>query len=95
MSKIFSGDLPELTYNIIKYFQNFSTLYSCNLINRFWCRLTIPLLWENPFSITTGNYKFIETYLHNLNNDLKLKLKEYRINDNLLPSKTLSIILIL
>ncbi|POG58608.1 hypothetical protein GLOIN_2v1729262, partial [Rhizophagus irregularis DAOM 181602=DAOM 197198] len=51
-SKIFSGDLPELIFDIIKYFQDdYSTLYSCVLVNRLWCRLTIPLLWENPFSI--------------------------------------------
>ncbi|RGB27751.1 hypothetical protein C1646_819566 [Rhizophagus diaphanus] len=63
-SKIFSGDLPELVYEIIKNFQNdYSTLHSCVLVNRLWCRLAIPLLWENPFSITTGNYNFIEKWL--------------------------------
>ncbi|CAB4433258.1 unnamed protein product [Rhizophagus irregularis] len=32
-SKIFSGELPELTYEFIKYFQNdYSTLYSCILV---------------------------------------------------------------
>ncbi|GBB89077.1 hypothetical protein RclHR1_15740003 [Rhizophagus clarus] len=89
-SKTFLGDLPELTYEIIKYFKNdFSTLHSCILVNRLWCRLAIPLLWENPFSISTENYNFIEIYLHNLNDDLKSKLNEYRANDNLLPSNTL------
>ncbi|RGB27001.1 hypothetical protein C1646_769697 [Rhizophagus diaphanus] len=88
-SKIFSGDLPELTYGIIKYFQNdFSTLHSCILVNRLWCRLAIPLLWENPFSIPTKNYKFIEIYLHNLNDDLKKKLSMYNIGDNLFHSNT-------
>ncbi|EXX60375.1 uncharacterized protein OCT59_006080 [Rhizophagus irregularis] len=84
-SKIFSGDLPELTYKIIKYFQNdYSTLHSCILINRLWCRLTIPLLWENPFSIPTNNFNFIETYF-------KTKLNESKINNDslLLPSNTL------
>ncbi|PKY26740.1 kinase-like protein [Rhizophagus irregularis] len=52
------GDLPELTNEIIKYFKNdFSTLYSCILVNKFWCRLVIPLLWEDPFSIPTQNYR--------------------------------------
>ncbi|RGB27781.1 hypothetical protein C1646_673733 [Rhizophagus diaphanus] len=65
------------------------------LVNRLWCRLAIPLLWENPFSIinrrvnNTGNHKFIEICLYNLNSDLKSKLNEYKINDNLLPSNTL------
>ncbi|CAB4422655.1 unnamed protein product [Rhizophagus irregularis] len=91
-SKIFSGDLPELTYEVIKYFQNdISTLHSCILVNRLWCRLAIPLLWENSFSFRNGNYKFIEIYLDNLNlnDDLKSKLDEYKIDDNLLPSNTL------
>ncbi|CAB5197682.1 unnamed protein product [Rhizophagus irregularis] len=88
-SKIFSGELPELTNEIIKYFQNdFSTLHSCILVNRLWCRLAIPLLWKNPFSISTGNYNFIGIYLHNLNGELKIKLNKYDI-DNLLPTNIL------
>ncbi|GBC22019.1 uncharacterized protein OCT59_023930 [Rhizophagus irregularis] len=89
-SKIFSGDLPELTYGVIKYFQNdHSTLYSCTLINRLWCRLAIPLLWENPFSSRTGNYNFIEIYLHNITDDIKTELNECKIINNSLPSNTL------
>jgi hypothetical protein len=89
-SKIFSGNLPELTYDILKYFQkDFTTLYSCILVNRLWCRLAIPLLWENPFSISTENYNFIDIYLNNLNNEVKTKLNEYKININLLPLNTL------
>ncbi|EXX55930.1 uncharacterized protein OCT59_002267 [Rhizophagus irregularis] len=89
-SKIFSGDLPELIYEIIKNFQNdYSTLHSCILVNRLWCRLAIPLLWENPFSITTGNYNFIEVYLYNLNDYLKTKINDYQIINYLLPSNTL------
>ncbi|PKC75130.1 hypothetical protein RhiirA1_529011 [Rhizophagus irregularis] len=73
-SKILSGDLPELTNDIIKYLlDDFSTLHSCILVNRLWCRLTIPLLWENPFSIPTKNYKFIEIYLLSLNDDFETK----------------------
>ncbi|UZO06269.1 uncharacterized protein OCT59_026598 [Rhizophagus irregularis] len=82
-SKILSGDLPELTYEIIKYFRDdYSTLHSCILVNRSWCRLAIPLLWENPFSICAENYNFVEIYIHNLNDDLKIKLNECKIIDN-------------
>ncbi|CAB4426513.1 unnamed protein product [Rhizophagus irregularis] len=89
-SKIFSGDLPELTYGVIKYFQNdFSTLHSCILVNRLWCRLAIPLLWENPFSIPTTKYKFIDIYFHNLNDEFKTKLNEYKVINNSLNSNTL------
>ncbi|RGB35612.1 hypothetical protein C1646_742145 [Rhizophagus diaphanus] len=94
-SKIFSGDLPELTYDIIKYFQkDISTLYSCILVNRLWCRLAIPLLWENPFLIPIPNknhkiINIIEIYLNNLNEDFKMKLYEYKIINNSLPSKNM------
>ncbi|CAB5094211.1 unnamed protein product [Rhizophagus irregularis] len=79
-SKLFSGNselgnLPELICEIIKYFRNdFSTLYSCILVNRLWCRLAIPLLWEDPFSIYAQNFQFIEIYLGNLNEDAKQHL---------------------
>ncbi|GET59800.1 hypothetical protein GLOIN_2v1768097 [Rhizophagus irregularis DAOM 181602=DAOM 197198] len=58
-------------------------------INRLWCRLAIPLLWEDPFSNPTKNYNFIEIYLNNLNGDLITELNEYRIEDNLFPLYTL------
>ncbi|CAB5179727.1 unnamed protein product [Rhizophagus irregularis] len=89
-SKIFSGDLPELTEEIIQYFRkDFSTLYSCILVNRLWCRLAIPLLWEDPFSAPTQNHHCIKTYFCFLSEDSKAKLNEYEINDNLLLSNTL------
>jgi hypothetical protein len=84
-SKIFSGDLPELTEEVIQYFlYDYKTLYSCTLVNRLWCRLAIPLLWEDPFSFpnSTKNYHFIEVYLYNLNEDDKIRLNEYRINNS-------------
>ncbi|GBC47931.1 uncharacterized protein OCT59_000434 [Rhizophagus irregularis] len=92
-SKIFSGDLPELINEVIKYFRHdYKTLHSCILVNRLWCRLAIPLLWEDPFSIKLPkNYRFIEIYLNNnLNEEDKTKLNEYGINYNklLLPSNT-------
>ncbi|CAB5193265.1 unnamed protein product [Rhizophagus irregularis] len=89
-SKIFSGDLPELTNEIIKCLRkDFSTLYSCILVNRLWCRLAIPLLWEDPFCIPTKNYHCIEIYLSYLNENDKEKFDEYGIINNLLPSNTL------
>ncbi|EXX63746.1 hypothetical protein RirG_149490 [Rhizophagus irregularis DAOM 197198w] len=95
-SKVFSGDLPELLNGIIQFFKNdYKTLRSCILVNRLLCRLTIPLLWENPFSVIDNfdlgrkKYQFIEIYLHELNDDDKIKLKEYGINCDLFPSNTL------
>ena len=89
-SKIFSGDLPELINEIIQYFRHdFPTLHSCILVNKLWCRLAIPILWEDPLAIDTKNYNFFEIYLHNLNEDDKAKLNEYGINIHLFPSNTL------
>ncbi|GBC04868.1 hypothetical protein RclHR1_05910001 [Rhizophagus clarus] len=89
-SKIFSGDLPEITSEIILHCRNdFSTLYSCILVNRLLCRAAIPLLWENPFLIPTQNCHFIELYLHYLNESDKTKLEEIGFNKNLIPSTTL------
>ncbi|PKC60799.1 hypothetical protein RhiirA1_467525 [Rhizophagus irregularis] len=88
-SKIFSGDLPELTNKIIKCLRkDFSTLYSCILVNRLWCRLAIPLLWEDPFNIPTQNYYYIEIFLSYLNENDKKKFNEYGIINDLLPSNT-------
>ncbi|RGB39186.1 hypothetical protein C1646_754854 [Rhizophagus diaphanus] len=89
-SKLFSGDLPELINKIVQYFHyDYKTLHSCILVNRLWCRLTIPLLWEDPFSIKLPkNYYFINIYLYNLSDDDKIKLNEYGINDDLFSSNT-------
>uniref|UniRef100_U9TAI7 F-box domain-containing protein n=1 Tax=Rhizophagus irregularis (strain DAOM 181602 / DAOM 197198 / MUCL 43194) TaxID=747089 RepID=U9TAI7_RHIID len=87
-SKIFSGDLPELTNEIIQHFRkDFSTLYSCILVNRLWCRLAVPLLWEDPFSKhDPKNCHFIEIYLSKSNEDDKAKFNEYGIKYDLLRS---------
>jgi hypothetical protein len=90
-TKIFSGDLPEIISEIIQYFRNdFSTLHSCILVNRLWCRLAIPLLWEDPFSLKyPKNYRYIEVYLQNLNDGDKSQLNKYGISNDLLSSNTL------
>src|SRR3954452_14595724 len=65
-SKLFSGNLPELTNHILQYLRNDSTsLYSCTLVIRFFCRIAIPILWEDPFSIECqerGLYNFLDVY---------------------------------
>src|SRR3954463_10503371 len=89
-SKIFSGDLPEISTFIIQNLRNnFHTLYSLALVNRFWFRLAIPLLWEDPFSIKfrkNSSFHFLDTYFLFLNENDKIKLKElkfYEFKSNL------------
>ena len=64
-SNINLGYLPEVVDKIVLNLRNdFTTLQSCVLVNRLWCRLAIPLLWEDPFSAeTTGNDYIINIYL--------------------------------
>src|SRR3954470_5135672 len=89
-SKIFSGDLPEILPFIVQNLRNnFNTLYSLALVNRFWCRLAIPLLWEDPFSIKYQEhptFHFLDIYFLFLNDSDKSKLKNiilYEIDSNL------------
>ena len=82
-SKLFSGNLPEISSDIVKYLRNdFNTLYSLSLVNRFWCRLAIPLLWEDPFSITCYrenlSLHFLDTYSLFLNDNDK-KIISYKV----------------
>ncbi|PKY23810.1 hypothetical protein RhiirB3_438135 [Rhizophagus irregularis] len=90
-SKILLGYMPELLNDIIQYLQDdYRTLHSCILINKLWCRLAIPFLWKNPFSIKyPKNYCYIDVYLHNLNEDDKTKLNEYGIKISVFSSNTL------
>ncbi|CAG8692983.1 2613_t:CDS:1 [Funneliformis mosseae] len=79
-SKLFSGEIPELTNNILRNLRHDnSSLYSCALVNRFWSRLTIPILWENPFSAKNTkktNLHNLDIYLSCLNDDDKESLRK-------------------
>ncbi|RIA81704.1 hypothetical protein C1645_545274 [Glomus cerebriforme] len=51
-------DLKLLNYdclrNVIEHLEyNKNTLFKCLLVNRSWCKITIPYLWKNPFSIVS------------------------------------------
>ncbi|PKC58486.1 hypothetical protein RhiirA1_541044 [Rhizophagus irregularis] len=89
-SKVFLGNFPELTYDIIQYFQDdIPTLRSCILVNKFLCQITIPLLWKDPFSMKNPknykNFHFIEIYLQKINESDKTLLNKCGIK---LPTKT-------
>ncbi|CAG8450116.1 3386_t:CDS:2 [Diversispora eburnea] len=80
--------LPIDTLAIILDFLSTSktTLYSCLLVNRLWCRLVIPHLWSDPFSLSICDYAsssieknsmlIIETYINCLNKDEKQRFVE-------------------
>src|ERR1043165_5878678 len=85
-SKLFSGNLPEISLYIIQNLRNnTNTLYSLALANRFWCRLAIPLLWEDPFSIKYRknlSSHFLDIYFLFLSDSDKSKLKEIKFLDD-------------
>ncbi|CAG8663188.1 uncharacterized protein OCT59_017679 [Rhizophagus irregularis] len=76
--------LPYLTddciHYILQFLQNdFSTLRKCLLVNRFWCKSTIPLLYANPFAKTKSphkNYKLIITLVSCFDKAEILQFKE-------------------
>ncbi|RIA83088.1 hypothetical protein C1645_787112 [Glomus cerebriforme] len=52
---------------ILGYFKNdCSTLYSLLFVNRLWCKIVVPLLWRQPFDMTSlENYDLIiQTYIY-------------------------------
>ncbi|RIA87116.1 hypothetical protein C1645_740375 [Glomus cerebriforme] len=93
-SKLLDGDLPEITNFILNNLRNdFKSLHSCILVNRFWCRITVPLLWENPFSFNFNNQNshFLDIYLSSFQDDDKKILQQIGINRiNSLSLKSLS-----
>ncbi|RIB23746.1 hypothetical protein C2G38_799856 [Gigaspora rosea] len=78
-SKIFMGDMPELMENILNNLKNDpNSLYLCALVSRHWCKMAIPILWQNPFSYQ--KFLFISEYFSSLDEDEIYILKEYGIN---------------
>ncbi|KAF0463369.1 hypothetical protein F8M41_000188 [Gigaspora margarita] len=75
--KILMGDMPELIEHIFKNLNNeISSLYSCALVSRHWCKMSIPILWQNPFSFYQRNPLFISNYFSSLDEYEKIGLKE-------------------
>jgi hypothetical protein len=86
--------LPDdCIYYILKYLQPYhSSLFKCILVNRFWCRTTIPLLYANPFIYTNKNIIltfilcFSKAEILQLKNQIKLfGIENININDNYKP----------
>ena len=41
--------IPKECFNDIILFLDNSTLYNCILVNRYLCKLFIPIIWRDPF----------------------------------------------
>ncbi|PKY46666.1 hypothetical protein RhiirA4_543472 [Rhizophagus irregularis] len=81
--------LPYLTddcfYYILQYLKNdYSTLFNCLLVNRFWCKTTIPFLYANPFTnISKKSHLIISTIIFCFNKEEILQLKKQFNNINI------------
>src|SRR5579859_513145 len=77
----------DCIYHILKYLQkDYLTLFNCLLVNRFWCKETVPLLYTNPFSkynhliIPTLILCFSKSEILQLKNLLKQRNNVYEFN---------------
>ncbi|KAF0532289.1 hypothetical protein F8M41_011332 [Gigaspora margarita] len=80
-TKIFTGDMPELMENILNNLSNeIYSIYSCAFVNRHLCKMSIPILWQDPFSSKRRNPSFISQYFSFLGENEKLSLKNFGID---------------
>ncbi|KAF0557820.1 hypothetical protein F8M41_012274 [Gigaspora margarita] len=80
-SKILKGDMPELMEDILNNLNDeIYSLYSCALVNRYWCKMSIPILWQDPFSFKPRP-SFISNYISSLGENDKIILKRCGINE--------------
>ncbi|CAG8652285.1 13346_t:CDS:1 [Cetraspora pellucida] len=80
-SKMFMGDMPELMENILDNFKyELDSLYSCALVSRHWCKISIPILWQNPFRFVRKPL-FISRYFSSIDEYEKFVLKESGITE--------------
>ncbi|RIB16814.1 hypothetical protein C2G38_1481761 [Gigaspora rosea] len=75
--KILMGDMPELMEYILKNLKNeIYSLYSCALVSRHWCKMSIPILWQDPFPFNRRSPLIISNYFSSLGEYEKIILKE-------------------
>ncbi|CAB4405856.1 unnamed protein product [Rhizophagus irregularis] len=80
----------ECISHIFESFQDNKNLYTCLLVNRFWCRIAIPILYKTPFTRNqernkSQRSKIISTYLSCLSNEEKIHLMKNSNNKILIP----------
>ena len=75
-----SPSLPDECFSNIFSFLDNKTLYKCLFVNRYYCKLSIPILWRVPFK--SSNSLITNTLLSCLNEDEISSLIPYAINFN-------------
>src|SRR6266496_853482 len=68
------------------------SLFSCLMVDRFWCETVIPILWKNPWNYDINykskNYLFI-IFAFYLSDDIKEYLKRQEIQLPKIPHQSL------
>jgi hypothetical protein len=80
--------LPDECFNNILFFLSRNTLHKCLLVNRYFCKLSIPIIWRNPFKRPTrvNSPLLTNTLIKCLNEDEISSLIPYGIIINYQPS---------
>jgi hypothetical protein len=94
MSQQYSQQLlPECLENILSNLSETKDLYSCLMVNRFWCTVVVPYLWKYPFKIAGTSKErcniITRTYLSCISEDSRKKLINVGINMSEFPRKPL------
>ncbi|RIA98970.1 hypothetical protein C1645_812149 [Glomus cerebriforme] len=74
-------DCLRIIFTQLTYEEN---IYSCILVNRFWCRVAIPILWKSNFAAFTCYKKLYETIIYLL----PTSSKELLIKNKIISSST-------
>src|SRR5436309_7467140 len=79
------SSLPDECFNDVLFYLDGKTLYTCLFVNRYFCKITIPLIWREPFinwRLKKINISLINTLLACLNEYEISSLIPYAINFN-------------
>src|SRR3954454_20218687 len=55
-------DCLRIIFNDLK--EHSASLYSCILVNRFWCQVGVQILWKNPYDTFQRNSKLYNVIIH-------------------------------
>src|SRR3990170_6773746 len=83
--------LPECLENILLNLSETKDLYSCLMVNKFWCAVVVPYLWKYPFKIVGTSkercYMITRTYLSCVSEDSRKKLSDAGIKMSEYPPR--------
>src|SRR5256885_1100360 len=78
------NSLPDECFcNVLSFLGDNQSLYKCLFVSRYWCKLSIPILWREPFKPSFIYKKFsliINTLLACLDEDEISSLIPYKID---------------